>query len=172
MNTKFDNIDRKKVVDIISTYLGSPLSKIGKRHIYMKDESNMRYVIIGGTGNWHGIPIEVIEDIKKYNSDAYLVIAIKIHDSLSIFWGSISPLIEHLNSLPRLVNDRYSMHFERNQNSLSIKEVASCRLSLLKEVKHSEFDRNNIKNISDTENMIYALTESEKDELINMLKKQ
>ena len=64
MKQRFDNIDRKHVIATLERSFGSRLEKVGKRDIYLKNSADVRFVVLGGNEDWHGIPDDVIEDVE------------------------------------------------------------------------------------------------------------
>lgn len=170
MTIKFDNTDRRHVVDILAEHVGSRLSRVGSRHIYLKDESNNRYVVLGGTDDWHGIPDDIIEDIEENHRDSNLVVAVKNRTSLRIYWGEIEPLLRSLGNLPRPGNNKYTFHVDERHTHLSIREARDVTLEFLKEVPHSETDRTQSKSKAETEKLIDGLTLEEKQALLRDLK--
>ena len=66
---KFDERERKKVVRELETALGITLSLVGRRRIYRADEAGRRYLILGGYGEWHGVPSEIVEAEERLGND-------------------------------------------------------------------------------------------------------
>ncbi|MBV1930794.1 MAG: hypothetical protein KUG71_03680, partial [Porticoccaceae bacterium] len=138
---KFDNTDRRHVVEEIERHVGEKLSRVGRRHIYLSDKSDNRYIVLGGIDDWHGIPDDVIEDIEQHKSQAYLAIAIKNQKSLKIYFGEMEPLLNSLKYLDRPGNDKYTFHVNERKDHLIIREANSVSLDFLVEIPHSESDR-------------------------------
>ena len=170
MTIKFDNTDRRHVVEILEKELGSRLLRVGRRHIYLKSEAGDRYVVLGGTDDWHGIPDDVMDDVEQNYPQSNLVVAVKNRSSLKIYWGEISPLLKFLGDLDRPGNNKYTFHVDERHTHLSIREVRDVTLEFLKEVPHSETDRTQSKSKAETEKLIDGLTLEEKQALLRDLK--
>ena len=137
MSDKFDNKDRGRVVTVLEDEIGSKLTQVGSRQKYFKDELDNRYVVLGGIGDWHGIPDDVVDDIKSCAQNSYLVIAIKKQSTLKIFRGSMEPFLKALNQLPRTVKDHYTFNIDERADYLKVREAPSVSLDFLKEVRYS-----------------------------------
>jgi hypothetical protein len=74
---KFDEYDRREVISKLENCLQVKLSPIGRRHKYLRDTNGRRYCILGGCGDWHGIPEEIVKEEENLGGDSVLVIAIK-----------------------------------------------------------------------------------------------
>jgi hypothetical protein len=170
MKIKFDNTDRRHVIDLLSEHVSSRLSRAENRHIYLKDNSGNRYVVLGGTGDWHGIPDDVIEDIEQNHLDSKLVVAIKNQKSLKIYWGEIKPLLKSLGKLPRPGNDKYTFHVDERHDYLSVREAKTVTLALFKEIPHTESDREKSKSNVQIENLLNQMSDDERRELHRKIK--
>jgi len=137
VSDKFNNKDRRRVVTVLQDEIGSKFTRVGSRQRYLKDELDNRYVVLGGIEGWHEIPDHVVEDIKSYAQNSYLVIAIKKKSTLKIFRGSMEPFLKALNQLHRNVKGHYQFNIDEHAEYLKVREAPSVTLNFLKEVRYS-----------------------------------
>ena len=50
---KFDNLDRKVVIDGVQERYGVTLAKVGGRDKWRQDESGRNWCVLGGKDDWH-----------------------------------------------------------------------------------------------------------------------
>lgn len=109
MVDKFGKWDRKRVIHLIQDTYQVTLKVIGSREIWYRDESGTEWWVIGGIGEWYGIPSEMMEYERVGTFAGNLVFAQKLSDSLNVFVGSLQTLVEARNSLSRTQENSY--HF-------------------------------------------------------------
>ncbi len=166
---KFDNTDRRHVVEEIERHIASKLSRPGRRHIYLEDESGNRYVVLGGIDDWHGIPDDVIEAVEQHHPHSYLAIAIKNRNSLKIYYGAIEPLLKSLKNLNRPGDNKYTFHVDEHRDHLVIREAHSVTLDFLSEILHSESDRKQIKSKVEIEKLLEMMSSKEREEFLRKI---
>jgi hypothetical protein len=110
------------------------LKSAGKDKKLLKGSDGLYYCIVGGSGDWHEIPKEVMEQEKKRQASVYLVIARWLRTKIEIYGGLLKPLFELRRSLSR--NQRGHFQFELNMpidGILSIKQVSGAKFKKLDE---------------------------------------
>lgn len=75
--SKFDETDRRVVVDALSRQSGLQLERVGRRRKCFRDDEARCYRILGGYGEWHGIPEEMMNEEISSNSDGLLMISMR-----------------------------------------------------------------------------------------------
>jgi hypothetical protein len=58
---KSDEVDRERVVQVLQSSLGIRLARAGARRKWFRDEHGRSYWVLVGTGDWHGIPEEMMQ---------------------------------------------------------------------------------------------------------------
>ena len=96
---KFDENDRRQVIAAVERHLGVRLVALGSRRTYLKDENGHRYIVLGGYGDWHGIPPEIFAAEEGRCDEATLVIAKRYEEEIEIYMGSFSLLLRHKRDL-------------------------------------------------------------------------
>ena len=71
---KFHAQDRRNVRGKVEKHYGVKLSPVGSHRKYLEDEPET-YCVLGGYGDWHGIPPDMIEEEEKRDKEGILVIA-------------------------------------------------------------------------------------------------
>lgn len=103
MAEKFDNWDRKRVIDEVQEYYDVKLEKVGGRDKWRRDESGKNWWILGGKDDWHGIPKEMMEDEEaRCDGDGMLIIAQRKHTCLDVFSGLLHRLVNERDKLSRV----------------------------------------------------------------------
>ena len=123
MVEKFDEFDRKRVVNELEKKLKCHFSKIGNSRTLFSDNAGNRYYVLGGVDNWHGIPKELIDIRDNSFKETFLIIAKRWKTKIEIFMASIEPLIENKDKLSP-TNKHYQFNIERiEENHLRIKQL-------------------------------------------------
>ena len=98
---KFDNLDRNRVIHAVEEYHGVKLEKVGRRRKWLQDESGRNWWILGGYGDYHGVPEEMMEAELKSPTTGILIIAERKLTDIDIFSGSVEKLCKNRNKLYR-----------------------------------------------------------------------
>lgn len=106
---RFDDLDRCRVIDVIQECCGVKLQKVGSRPKWLRDASGGNWWVLGGLGTWHGIPEEMMEHEKCSEAEGQLVIAHKKLTKVEVFKGSLGPLVNARDELPR---NTQQFHFD------------------------------------------------------------
>lgn len=98
---KFDQADRRAVIRALESHLGVQLSPVGRRRKWLRDNDGRSYWVLGGYGEWHGIPEEMIDEEVKNPTTGMLVIAKRRREALQVFVGPIDPILRNRNRFYR-----------------------------------------------------------------------
>lgn len=163
---KFNKIDRMLQQISIEEKFDVLLSRIGKRQKYFEDENEYRYILLGGTDLWHGIPIDIINDLKENNKYAIISIAIKKIKLLEVYYKDIGDILENLNKLNIISSKQYTFNLEQNLNkNLYIKEIPSIYFDFIANIEYSD---ENLSRAKDAINFEKSFKNLSKDKLFKL----
>jgi len=131
---KFSDDEREPVIERLETLKHIKLKPVGKYKKFLKGSDGLYYCIVGGNGDWHEIPKEVMEQEKKDQASVYLVIARWLRTKIEIYGGLLKPLFELRGSLSR--NEQGDFQFDLKMPTdgiLSIKQVSGAKFKKLDE---------------------------------------
>jgi len=74
---KFTDSDRELVIKELETIQKTKLIQLKPSRKLYKDSNEMLYLISGGTEDWHGINVNVINKLIEHNKEGAFVIAKK-----------------------------------------------------------------------------------------------
>ncbi len=132
---KFSGDEREPVIKRLETIKMIKLKPVGRYKKFFKGSDELYYCIVGGSGDWHAIPREVMEQEQKNQASVYLVIARWLKIKIELYGGLLRPLFESRGSLSR--NERGDFQFNLKVPSdgiLTIKEVAGAKFEKLDEL--------------------------------------
>lgn len=138
---KFDETDRDAVVSELTTRRGVNLSKVGRRRKWFQDAEGWNYWILGGYGEWHGIPEEMMEAELEAAEPGFLVIATRRKADIEIFVGSLKPLTNNRKKLSRAAKttDDYQFTFTKHGSHLIIDQLRDVRDATLEGIGRFHF---------------------------------
>ena len=165
MVDKFDKWDRKSIVALIQETFGVTLSAVGRRDIWLRDESGAEWWILGGKGYWHAIPREMMDSERVGEPTGQFVIARKLTDSLDVYVGSLQPLIAEKHSL-RTRKTAYQFNVDAKRDSMRVVEAPSVVLKKIGTIPHTDSDRESAKNAAKVANLLKSLSPDERDKLL------
>lgn len=133
-NVKFSADERGPVIKRLETLRNIKLSAVGRSKKFLKGTDGLHYCIVGGTGDWHAIPKEVMDQENKNQSTVYLVIARWLKTKIEIYGGLLKPLFELRGSLPRNEKGDFQFNLKMPTNGvLSLKEAPGVLFNKLDE---------------------------------------
>ena len=139
---KFSDDERKQVIERLKTLKNIKLNPVGRYKKFLKGSDGLYYCIVGGSGDWHAIPKEVMEQEKKDQASVYLVIARWLKTRIEIYGGLLKPLFELRASLSRNEKGDFQFHLKMPTDGiLSIKQVSGVKFEKLDEFSLSPVSR-------------------------------
>lgn len=153
---KFDEQDRNKVISEVEDYYGVKLSRVGSRRKFLEDSNHRTFWVLGGYEDWHGIPLDMIEEEERRNSNGVLVIAKRRTNSINVYSGSLQTLINNKARLSHTKEDDYQFNINIRGNHLFIKEIPNFSLAKLGEAPYTNEQKE---------------TDDKNKELVSLLKK-
>lgn len=172
MIAKFDKWDRRSVIRLIQETFGVTLDKVGRGDTWWRDKSGTEWCIIGGIGNFHGIPERIIECEREASVDDRLVIAEKLVDSLNVYVGSLQSLIDARHDLPRRHRDNaYLFNVVAKKSSMGVVEAPSVVLRKIGAAAHTASNRDSIRKAGEFERLVGSMSPDELAEALEELRR-
>lgn len=171
---KFDETDRRAVVSALEKQLNVRLKRVGNRRKWFRDEAGRNYWVLGGYGEWHGIPEEMMQDEVGASTSGLLVIATRQRAAIEIFIGSLSPLVQGRASLYRAretTND-YQFTLKKRGNRLAIDQIPAAGLDDLVGFSFTEPDKEGVARAEELTRLFNELPAEEKKRLLESLAQQ
>jgi len=165
---KFDNYERNKVVSEVEKHFQVKLHKVGSRDIYLKDENGITYWIIGGVGDYHGIPKEMFSEEEKQTIEGVLVIAKRNRNTIDIFTGSLLPLIRNKRFLA-VTKIQYQFDIHTKDEILKLKQAPDVRLKRIATISYTPEEKNTDKSIHAAQKIFPTLSEEQAIKMIQEL---
>ena len=166
---KFDKYDRKRVISEVEKHYGVRLSKVGRREKHLRDETGRSYWVLGGHGDWHGIPSQMMIMEEERQTNGVLVIAERYLDKMLIFSGDLRPLIENQMSLSHTKAGEYQFNIRVRGDSLIIIQVPACVLKLIATVTYTEEDKGSDKGRDQMGRLLDKYAPEKKKEFLDIL---
>ncbi len=139
---KFSGDEREQVIERLETLKNIKLKPVGRYKKFLKGSDGLYYCIVGGSGDWHAIPKEVMEQEKKDQASVYLVIARWLKTKIEIYGGLLKPLFELRGSLSRNEKGDFQFHLKiPTDGILSINQVSGIKFAKLAEFSASPVSR-------------------------------
>lgn len=168
---KFDETDRRAVIDALTRYLDLHLESVGRRRKWLRDNAGRSYWVLGGYGEWHGIPKEMMDAEISSPSDGFIVIAMRHQFALKIFIGPLAPLVSARASLHRAsqTTGDYQFTLKKRGAHLIVEQAPEVRLSEFTTFSFDETEKDAVGRYRETEKLISSLSEEERKELLKRL---
>ena len=93
-DAKFNDDEREPVIRRIEALKNIKLTPVGTRKIFLKGSDDLYYCVVGGRGDWHAIPKQVMDQEQKDRGSVHLVIARWLRTKIEIYEGLLRPLFD------------------------------------------------------------------------------
>ncbi len=167
---KFGDVERENIISYLESLLKIKLKPVGNRKKFCNGSNGNYYCIVGGTGDSHSIPKEVMDVCIQYTDKSYLIVARLLKTKMDLYLGPMKPLIESRIILPSIGKggDHYGFSINTpSSNQIGIKQVGSCHLEKIGEFPY-EFESARIEDKEITE-LLKKLSPIEKNRLFEKL---
>ena len=165
---KFDELDRECVVEKVQEHYDVKLDKVGQRPKWRRDESGRNWWVLGGVGDWNGIPKEMMEDEKQAQLEGKLVIADKKLTSIEVFVGPLSQLVSSRNKLPPTKETgAYNFNVKVSGDRMRCVEVPAVVLERIASIPYSDEDRERQRSTDKNSKILASLTPEQLKELLD-----
>lgn len=170
-STKFDNVDRNRVIKNVEDHYCVTLSKVGRRPKWLQDEAQINYWVIGGYGEWHGIPEEMMQAELKANDEGKLIVAIRKKASMDIFSGGVNPLVQNRRKLYRAkkTTGDYQFTYKVRGNHLIIDQLPTYSLEKIATLEYSNSKKEQDKNNEKAKKILKGMPPDEINKLLESL---
>jgi hypothetical protein len=171
---KFDEADREAVIRAIEDRLGVRLSPVGRRRKWLRDGDGRSYWVLGGYGEWHGIPEEMIDAEAKNPTTGMLVIANRKREALQVFVGPVDPVVRNRHRLYRARKTTGDYQFTLTQKGarLHINQVPGFALTELSTFGYTADEKAKDQGIHAAKGLLRKLTKEQIAEFLRDLDKK
>lgn len=171
MKRKFKEIDRAAVTQQIEKKWNVSLRKIGSWRVYLEDNNERRYIVIGGDG-YQGIDKAIFEqeECRIKNDDTLLIFAERRKDELRVFAGEFHLMTREKSRLSNGSDGKqYQFDIYVIGKRAVIHQVPSITLNLLFDVPHTNKDQEKVKAVQALRQLAPQLTPQQRLKLIESL---
>lgn len=171
---RFDQTDRRAAIRKLELALGVSLKPVGRRRKWLKDEEGRSYWVIGGYGEWHGIPEEMMDAEIEKPSGGYLVIAMRHKAAMQIYIGSLAAIVNARDKLYRASKSTgdYQFTYRKRGTSIVVEQSPSIRLADLASFEYSDSMKASDKRVAEASRLFESLSDEQKQELLASLRSQ
>ncbi len=166
---KFDNLDRARVIQEIERLFDVKLSQFGFRPKEQVDANGKLFWVLGGYGDWHGLPADMLERARSSATVGRIVIAKRLKAKMRIYIGSIGPFVAEVDKLIKTKKGDYHFDQEIRHGNLRVKQLPNAKFELLSEVDISDSDKVQDKRKSDLVRQYKSMSPEEKAEFMEAL---
>jgi len=166
---KFSETDRRRVIKHLEEFLNIKLTPIGRSRKYLSGSDGRKYCILGGYGEWHGVPSEILTQDHAGAARTNIIVARLLTDRIELFLGPIEHLFNNKNLLPLNKQDEYQFHIKKvAADRMYINELPDFYLSKIYEFLYGSSDRN----IARLEDIIKTLSPEDREEVLSRLQSE
>ena len=143
--TKFNNEDRKLLLQEIERIQGVILSPIASSKKLYKSNTNLLYLIQGGKEFWHGINKQCVSELrtsKWQKKENVLIIAKKYNTQMEVYVGSLLLFIKNLHKLIPTKNGGLQFHCQLTEDGLYIEEIPQLICNRVHIIYYTNHKRN------------------------------
>lgn len=166
---KFDGLDRARVIQEIEKAFDVKLSQVGSHPKEQADADGQLYWVLGGYGDWHGIPPEMLERAKSSLDSGRIVIAKRLKEKMRIYIGPIRPFVEGAGKLTKTRKGEFQFDQEIKRGELTIKQLPRATFEMLNEINFSDDEKENDRKRNDLIRQFEKLSPEERAALLESL---
>lgn len=166
---RFGDAERSRAVYELEKALNVKLIPIRPYKKWLRDNDGNRYCLVGGYGDWHGIPSEVLSP-QQERGKTQLVVVRMLKDKAELYIGPLDPLVENKHMLPRSSGGEY--HFNIRSASggcLRIMELSGYSLKKILEFPCLALEKEDDKHIYEAIKKLQKLPPQAREALITRL---
>lgn len=169
--TKFDETDRQAVVDALARCLDIRLTPVSGRRKWLRDDAGSSFWVLGGYGQWHGIPEKMMDAEVSSPSGGFIVIAMRRKSTMEIFIGPVAPLVSARARLRRAskTTGDYQFTLKKRGGHLVVEQAPNVNLTELTRFSFDESEKDSVARYRGAEKLISALSDDERKELLKKL---
>ena len=171
---KFDNIDRKRVIRVAEEHFGVKLSKVGRRPKWLHDEAGRNYWVLGGYGDWHGIPEEMMDAEINAPLEGVLVVAVRRKASMEVFAGSVGELIEGKDKLYRAkkTTGDYQFTYKVRGTHLIVEQLPIFSLKKIRAMSYEADEKESDIAVDNVTKLFEKMSKEEQAEFLKSLREK
>lgn len=142
---KFDNTDRKFLIEEIEKIQGVKLEAIKPSRKLFKASNGLLYLISGGTEDWHGINENIMNqlvELEVENSENVFMIAKKYRTQMDICVGSLAVLLNHKHKLVKTQKGGFQFHCVLTEDGLYLEEIPKLYCNKVHTIYYPNHKRN------------------------------
>ena len=168
---KFDNWDRKVVIDGVQERYGVSLGKVGGRDKWRRDESGRNWCVLGGKDDWHGMPEEMMEDERQAQIEGMLVVAQKKYTCIELFSGPLRPIVDERDKLYRAARSTgdYQFTIKSYGDDLRCAQITNAVLKRFDTIPWSAGDRERDKRMKKLHKLVTTISLEDRAALMDEL---
>lgn len=166
---KFDELDRKRVIDAVQEHYDVKLEKVGNARKWLRDELCRNWVILGGKDDWHGIPNEIMEHEKETRTEGMLVVAEKKLTHIEVFAGPLSQLVSSKDELSQTKTEACQFTVKVKGDLMQCVQAPAVVLKRIVSISHSDEDRERERRMNEFGKMVADLSPEEFSEFLDKL---
>lgn len=138
---KFTSQDRQLVIDELERIQQSKLTSVNASKKLFVDKNGMLYLLFGGKGDWHGVRLSAIEELKKHDKEGAFVIAKKYNSKIDLCIGPLSVLTKNLDRLVNTLKGDLQFHTTLTEEGMFLFQIPELFLNRVAEIKLPGFKR-------------------------------
>jgi hypothetical protein len=167
-NMKFDELDRERTIELVEQHHGVRLAKVGSRQKFLVDESGIPYLVLGGYGDWHGIPKDILDACRR--PDGKLIVAKRLPSRILVYCCPLGTLLanEHKLSITAAADRQFNIGW--SAGIPHIKEVREMRLELIGEVSFTDEAKEKERRSDKVQRLLAALSPDQREVVLASFK--
>jgi hypothetical protein len=134
MEIKFSDDERERVIERLEQLKTIKLKPVGNKKKFLEGSDGLYYCIVGGSGDWHAIPKEIMEQEQRTSASVSLVIARWLETKIEIYEGVLKQLFDSRALLSRTKQGDFQFYLKTPTDGvLSIMKVPGAKFKKVDE---------------------------------------